>query len=207
MKLTKGRLSVVLIIVFLLVDQISKILVKTNMTIGESIPVFGNWFQILFIENNGMAFGMHLGGEFGKFLLTFLRIVFSVFVIIFLRKLVKSPASSKGLVAGVSLVLVGAIGNIIDSLLYGVLFGVSTPSVVAEFLPDGGGYAPVFFGKVVDMLYFPIIDSTWPEWMPFVGGEDFVFFSPVFNIADSCITVGILYLIIFQWKNLSRFLK
>ena len=175
---------------------------KTNMLAGESIPVFGNWFQILFIENKGMAFGMQFGGDIGKVLLTTFRIALSGFVIYYIKKLLKSGAPM-GVLVGLTLILTGAIGNLIDSLFYGVLFGESTMMSVAEFLPEGGGYAPVFMGKVVDMLYFPLIDIVLPEWVPFKGGEQFIFFRPIFNIADSCITIGALYLLIFKWNYFS----
>lgn len=169
------------------------------MVLGESIPVFGNWFQIYFIENNGMAFGMQLGGSFGKFLLSTLRIVLVGFIIYYLVKLVKKQAPT-GVLVGISLVLVGAVGNIVDSLFYGILFSESTFTEAARFLPEGGGYAHFLFGKVVDMLYFPIIDTMMPDWVPFIGGERFVFFRPIFNIADSCITIGVIYLILFKRK-------
>lgn len=204
MKLSKSGMVTGLILLLLIIDQVVKYLVKTNMTIGESFNVFGDWFRICFVENKGMAFGMQFGGDIGKFLLTSFRIVFSGFVIAFLRKLIVSKANT-GLLVGVSLILAGALGNLIDSLFYGVIYSASTPAVVAELFPDGGGYAPFFFGKVVDMLYFPMINATWPEWMPFVGGEDFTFFSPIFNIADSCVTVGVLYLLIFQYRSIAKY--
>lgn len=199
MRLTKGQLVCVLIFSLLVIDQIVKIWIKTHMVLGESIPVFGNWFQIYFIENNGMAFGMQLGGSFGKFLLSTLRIVLVGFIIYYLVKLVKKQAPT-GVLVGISLVLVGAVGNIVDSLFYGILFSESTFTEAARFLPEGGGYAHFLFGKVVDMLYFPIIDTMMPDWVPFIGGERFVFFRPIFNIADSCITIGVIYLILFKRK-------
>jgi signal peptidase II len=191
--------------VLLVIDQVSKILVKTNMTIGESISVLGDWFQILFIENPGMAFGMEFGGNIGKYILTIMRIVLVVVMLIYLRKLLKKGSEvPMGVCVGVMMVMVGALGNIIDCLFYGVLFGESTMYQVAGFLPEGGGYAPFFLGKVVDMLFFPLIDTTWPEWVPFVGGDSLIFFRPIFNFADSCITVGAFYLLIFHWKFFSE---
>lgn len=197
MKLTAGKQVTLLIILLLIIDQIVKIWIKTHMTLGESISVFGSWFQIYFIENNGMAFGMQLGGTFGKFLLSFFRIVLVAGIIYYLRRVIKSGAP-KGVLIGIALILVGAIGNIFDSLFYGLIFSESTYSQVATLFPEGGGYAPFLFGKVVDMLYFPLIDTILPDWFPIWGGERFVFFRPIFNIADSCITIGVFYLILFK---------
>lgn len=204
MALKRGHKLTIIAVILLVIDQVSKIWIKTNMTIGESISVFGDWFQILFIENPGMAFGMEFGGSLGKYILTILRIVLVVVMLIYLRRLLKRGDVPMGVCVGVLLVMVGALGNIVDCLFYGVLFGPSTTTEVAQFLPEGGGYAPFFLGKVVDMLYFPLIDTTWPEWVPWLGGEELIFFRPIFNIADSCITVGALYLIIFHWKFFSE---
>lgn len=198
-----GKKVSIFVIGLLIIDQISKIWIKTNMTIGESIPVFGSWFQIYFIENNGMAFGMQFGGVWGKILLTAFRIVLIGFIIGYIRSLISKKAPV-AVVFGVSLILIGAMGNVIDSLFYGLLFGESTFTQIASFLPEGGGYAPFMQGKVVDMLYFPLIDTTLPEWIPFWGGEDFIFFRPIFNIADSCITIGVAYLLLFQRKFFSH---
>lgn len=174
------------------------------MTLGESIPVFGNWFQICFIENNGMAFGMQFGGVLGKLALTLFRVVLIGFIIYYLRKLIKRAWVPTGALVGLTLILVGAIGNVIDCIFYGVIFDASTPFQVAQFLPEGGGYAPLLFGKVVDMFYFPLIESTFPSWLPIWGGEDFIFFAPVFNFADSCISIGVVYLLLFQYKFFSK---
>ncbi len=203
MSLSIGKKVSIFVIGLLIIDQISKIWIKTNMTIGESIPVFGSWFQIYFIENNGMAFGMQFGGVWGKILLTAFRIVLIGFIIGYIRSLISKKAPV-AVVFGVSLILIGAMGNVIDSLFYGLLFGESTFTQIASFLPEGGGYAPFMQGKVVDMLYFPLIDTTLPEWIPFWGGEDFIFFRPIFNIADSCITIGVAYLLLFQRKFFSH---
>lgn len=197
MQLSQGKKISILVLVILLIDQAVKIWIKTNMTIGESIPVFGDWFQIYFIENNGMAFGIQFGGSIGKLLLTLFRLVLISLIIYYIRKLIKEGAPV-GVLYGVSLILVGAVGNVIDSLFYGMIFSESTFTDTAVIFPQGGGYAPLMFGKVVDMLYFPIIDTTLPKWVPFLGGEQFIFFRPIFNIADSCITIGVAYLLIFK---------
>ena len=166
----------------------------------SKIPlVLGNWFQIYFIENNGMAFGMQFGGSFGKLLLTLFRLALAGFIIYYIGKLIKTKAPT-GVLIGISLVLIGAIGNILDCLFYGMIFNESTFTQVATLFPVGGGYAPFLFGKVVDMLYFPLINTTFPDWVPIWGGEDFVFFRPIFNMADSCITIGVIYMLLFQRK-------
>ena len=206
MRLTPGKQVTLIVLVLLLIDQAVKIWIKTHMTIGESIPVFGDWFQIYFIENNGMAFGMQFGGAIGKFFLTALRLVLIGVIIYYVKKLIES-GSSRAFLTGVALILVGAIGNVIDSMLYGIVFSESNFTQVASLFPEGGGYAPFMFGKVVDMLYFPIIDTTLPQWFPFKGGEQFIFFRPIFNIADSCITIGVFYLLLFKRKELIHALK
>ncbi len=179
--------AILLILVVLLIDQISKIYIKLNFTIGEHVDVF-NWFQIYFIENNGMAFGMEFGG---KLFLTVFRIIAVCFLGYYLHLLIKRKVRT-GYVLVISLLLAGAAGNIFDSVFYGVLFGESTYYDVAAFLPEGGGYAPFFHGKVVDMLYFPIIRNA--------AGET-LFFSPVFNIADSAITVAVFLILLFFRKE------
>ncbi len=199
----KTTLIIFLAVVLLALDQVTKILVKTNMSIGESIPVFGNWFQILFIENKGMAFGMAFGGDIGKYILTSLRIVLFGLMVFYIRYLLRKDAPV-GVLLGLTSIMIGALGNIIDCVLYGQIFDSSTYTNVADFVPFGDGYAPMFLGKVVDMLYFPIINTTFPDWFPIWGGEPFVFFRPIFNIADSCVTVGALYLLIFKWKYFSN---
>ena len=206
MRLTPGKQVTLIVFVLLLIDQAVKIWIKTHMTIGESIPVFGDWFQIYFIENNGMAFGMQFGGAIGKFFLTALRLVLIGVIIYYVKKLIES-GSSRAFLTGVALILVGAIGNVIDSMFYGIVFSESNFTQVASLFPEGGGYAPFMFGKVVDMLYFPIIDTTLPQWFPFKGGELFIFFRPIFNIADSCITIGVFYLLLFKRKELIHALK
>ena len=206
MRLTPGKQVTLIVFILLLIDQVVKIWIKTHMTIGESIPVFGNWFQIYFIENNGMAFGMQFGGSVGKFLLTALRLVLIGVIIYYIKKLIEGGAT-RAFLTGIALILVGAIGNVIDSMFYGLIFSESTFTNVAALLPEGGGYAPFMFGKVVDMLYFPLIDTVLPEWVPFWGGEQFIFFRPIFNIADSCITIGVFYLLLFRRRELIHALK
>lgn len=195
MKISKAKRLLILGVILVVIDQVIKILVKTNMQIGEHFSVIGNWFQIFFIENEGMAFGMKFGGAVGKFLLSFFRIaLFGVlcwWIASLARKSVDSsgkPAVPAGVLVGLTMITAGAFGNIIDSLFYGVIFD----------------YAPLMFGRVVDMLYFPLIDTTWPAWVPFVGGERLLFFAPVFNFADSCVTVGAFYLILFQNRFFTR---
>ena len=204
MKLSRGTRLLILGLLLVVADQIIKILVKTNMTIGEHFSVIGNWFQIYFIENEGMAFGMKFGGQTGKFLLSLFRLVLAGALIYWINDLLKKKGTPAGVVVGLTLITAGAVGNIIDCLFYGILFGESTYRTVAEFLPEAGGYAPFFFGKVVDMFYFPIIDTSFPEWMPLIGGNPFRFFAPVFNFADSCVTCGAIYLIFFQWRFFAK---
>ena len=195
MTLSKGKRLLILGIVLVVIDQVIKILVKTNMSIGEHFNVIGHWFQILFIENKGMAFGMSFGGVIGKYFLTVFRIGLFGFLCWWIAKLIKREENPvpMGVLVGLTLITAGALGNIIDCLFYGMIFSESTPFAVATF---GGSYAPFMQGKVVDMLYFPL--WTWPESIPLIGGD--IFFSPVFNFADSCVTVGAIYLILFQYK-------
>ncbi|MEW6136555.1 MAG: lipoprotein signal peptidase [Bacteroidales bacterium] len=188
-----------LIIIFvLIVDQVSKFLVKTSMFLGQEFVIIPDWFRIHFIENEGMAFGMQLGIPGGKLLLSLFRIIAVLAIGWYLVKTIrKNESFLKSSV--LALILAGAAGNIIDSIFYGQLFTESTYYQVATFNP-GNGYAPLLHGKVVDMLYFPIIDTTLPSWLPFFGGENFLFFRPVFNIADSSITIGVILLLIFHKK-------
>ena len=184
MRVSKGTRITLLVILLLIIDQVIKILVKTNMSIGQSIHVFGNWFQILFIENNGMAFGLQFGEGWGKLALSLCRLVLIVLIIVYIRRLLKKPDVPGGVLVGMAAILCGAIGNMIDSMFYGIIFD----------------YAPFLYGRVVDMFYFPIIDTTLPANFPFWGGRHIIFFRPIFNFADSCITCGAIYLLLFQWK-------
>lgn len=171
------------------------------MYLGEEIPVLGNWFIIHFTENNGMAFGLEFGADIGKLILSVFRIVAISGIAWYLVKIYKKHAPT-GVIVCVSLILAGAIGNILDSAFYGMIFNESY-NEIASFMPEGGGYAPFLFGKVVDMLYFPLVEGFLPNWIPIWGGEYFIFFRPVFNIADSSITVGVLTLILF-YRNYFR---
>ncbi len=199
-KLTKTQLVLGLSILLLLVDQAVKIAVKTHMTLDEAIPVFGHWFYIRFIENEGAAYGMTLGGSYGKLMLSLIRVVAIGALFWYIRKLIKRGAPT-GVVVGLTVVLVGAFGNLVDSAFYGLVFSESTFTEVARWVPWGEGYAGFLHGSVVDMLYFPIIQiDQMPSWIPFVGGEPYTFFSPIFNIADSYVICGILYLVFFQHK-------
>ena len=188
---TKGRLAAVIIVAILLVDQAIKVWVKTHMSLHESIHVF-DWFYISFIENNGMAFGMQLGS----------KIVLSLFRVAAIG--VRKPGVRVLYIVLLSMVLAGAAGNLIDCMFYGLLFNESSPYYVSYFVDFGTGYAPFLMGKVVDMFYFPLIVSTWPDWMPVVGGHDFVFFSPVFNFADASISVAVVLLLLFCRGELSH---
>lgn len=195
----RGWLSVAIIALILIVDQVIKIEVKTNMSLGSAIRVT-DWFYIEFIENNGMAYGMTF---FNKLVLSIFRIVAITFIGCFIYKLIRQK-HAVGYVVCLSMVLAGAAGNLIDCMFYGLVFEPSTTYSVASFVPFGEGYSSFLYGKVVDMFYFPIIQTTWPDWMPIWGGEDFVFFSPVFNFADSCISVGVVLLFIFYRHELER---
>jgi len=188
--------SILLISLIVTTDQVSKLWVKTNMRLGEQFNIIGDWFIIHFTENPGMAFGIEFWGEYGKLVLSLFRIVAIVLLILYIRWLIKKRMPN-GAILGISLILAGAIGNILDSMFYGILFNESYYEP-ATFLPPDGGYASFLHGRVVDILYFPIIRTAWPDWFPFVGGQPFVFFRPVFNIADSAITIGVTYLVLFQ---------
>ena len=210
MKIGKGKKLLLLGILLVVTDQAIKVLVKVNLPLGGGFHVMGNWFRILFIENEGMAFGMKFGGAVGKFLLSFFRICLFGFLCWWITKLARRGTSRgeeganpvpTGVLVGLTLITAGALGNILDSLFYGLLFTASGPDTLATF---GGTYAPLMFGKVVDMFYFPLIDTTWPTWMPWIGGTPLRFFEPVFNFADSCVTVGAIYLILFQWRFFAK---
>lgn len=194
------RKSILFIGLILLADQTLKILVKTNMTLYQQIPFLGDWGILHFVENNGMAFGLSLPGSLGKILLTSFRIVAVVGIGYYLRHLIRLKAHT-GLIFTLAMVMAGALGNIIDSVFYGLIFNSSSPMEAATLFPEGGGYAPLLHGKVVDMFYFPVLKGNYPDW--FRGGSSFVFFRPVFNIADSSISVAVA-IILFNQKRFFR---
>ncbi|HBA99489.1 MAG: lipoprotein signal peptidase [Bacteroidetes bacterium GWD2_45_23] len=194
----KAWMAAAVVLLVLFVDQLSKIWVKTHMGLYDVIPVT-DWFRIYFVENNGMAFGIEAGG---KLFLSLFRIVAVVLIILYIRRLVKESYKT-GFIVCVTLVLAGASGNIIDSIFYGAIFEASFPGHVASLVPWGEGYSSLLHGKVVDMLYFPLFSGTWPDWVPMVGGDEFLFFRFIFNIADSAITVGVILILLFYRRTLS----
>lgn len=195
MRISKGKLILLLILTILAADQVLKFWIKTNMALGDEYRIVGNWFIIHFVENKGMAFGFEFGGEYGKLFLSLFRIIAVIAIGWYLTRMIKT-GEPFGFLAGVALILSGALGNIIDSAFYGMIFDHSYGQV-AEFLPEGGGYSSFLHGNVVDMFYFPVITGTYPDWFPFWSGNEFIFFRPVFNIADSSITIGISIILIF----------
>ena len=197
-KTFKAWMAVAIVVAILLIDQIIKIEVKTNMTLGEAKRVT-EWFYIEFIENNGMAYGMKF---INKLVLSLSRLFAIGFIGYYLAKIIKKNVAPLGYIVLIAMVLAGAAGNLIDCLLYGLVFDASTPFTVSQFVPFGEGYSTFLHGKVVDMFYFPIIQTTWPEWVPYFGGSEYVFFSPVFNFADACISVGVVALLLFYRKQL-----
>lgn len=197
--ITKGRLATLIIVAILLIDQAIKIWVKTSMTLHESIHIT-DWFYITFIENMGMAFGMQLGS---KIVLSLFRVVAIGVLGYYIWQQVNKNART-GYIVCLSLVLAGAAGNLIDCMFYGMLFNESSPYYLSYFVDFGTGYAPFLMGKVVDMFYFPLIETEWPTWMPFVGGQHFVFFSPVFNFADASISVSVVLLLLFYREEISK---
>ena len=197
--MTKGRLAVLIVVAILVIDQIIKIWVKTSMTLHESIHIT-DWFYIAFIENMGMAFGMQLGS---KIILSLFRVV-AISVLGYYIWLEVQKKARTGYIVCLAMVMAGAAGNLIDCMFYGLVFNNSSEFYLSYFVPFGTGYAPFLMGKVVDMFYFPLIETEWPQWMPFVGGEHFVFFSPVFNFADSSISVGVVLLLLFYREEISK---
>jgi signal peptidase II len=203
MKTVKLKHAILIIAAIIIADQALKIWIKTSYHIGPVMDVLGqNWFQLYFIENRGMAWGWEFGGDWGKMLLTLFRLVAVIFGTWYLARIIKKKYS-KGFIVCASLIYAGALGNLIDSMFYGLIFEESTYSHVAKIFP-AHGYAGFLHGRVVDMLYFPIIKSNFPSWFPFVGGDDFEFFSPIFNIADASISVGVITLFIFQKRFLRK---
>lgn len=195
--------AALIIFFILLADQVLKIWIKTTMTLGQEIPLLGNWFILHFTENEGMAFGITFGGATGKLLLSIFRIIAVILIGIYIYRL-RQKSPHPGLIVSFSLIMAGALGNIIDSAFYGIIFSASSYHTVATMFPPEGGYNSFLHGKVVDMLYFPVIDTRLPDWFPVWGGEPFQFFRPVFNIADSSITTGVFMLLIFQKKFFTK---
>ena len=199
MKISNGKLAALIIALVIVIDQAVKIWVKTHFYYGEEVEIT-SWFKLLFIENNGMAFGMELGS---KLLLTLFRIIVSGAIIYYLWKLRNRTDVPKGYVACVALITAGALGNVIDCIAYGLIFNNPVPPQVAQLFPPDGGYATLFNGRVVDMLYFPLCEWNWPQWMPMIGGHHFVFFQPIFNIADAALSVSVIVLILFYARYLA----
>lgn len=197
MRITKGWLATIIIVCVILLDQLLKIWVKTNFFYGEEY-VIADWFRLFFIENNGMAFGMELGS---KLLLTLFRIVAVALFIYYICRIKNNKNVQLGYVVCISLITAGALGNVIDCVFYGLIFDNPLPPFTATLFPESGGYGTLFHGRVVDMLYFPLVEWNWPEWLPWIGGEHFIFFHPVFNIADAALSVGVVALILFYSKN------
>ncbi|MCS6990506.1 MAG: lipoprotein signal peptidase [Chitinophagales bacterium] len=190
------RLALLVVALVLLADQIIKFWVKLTFFYGESRRIT-DWFYLYFIENEGMAFGLTLGGHTGKLALTLFRLLAVAVLSWYLLRLIRRKAA-QGLVVSLSLILAGALGNIVDSVFYGRIFSESTADRLAVLFPEGGGYAPLLHGRVVDYLYFPLFEGFLPQWVPIWGGDYFIFFRPIFNIADASITTGVLLIVLFQ---------
>lgn len=197
----KGRSVALLIILILVADQTVKFFIKTHYTLGEEHNVIGSWFRLHFVENEGMAWGLKFGGGLGKILLTLFRLIAVILGTFYLHQIIKKKYHT-GFIICAALIYAGAFGNLIDSMFYGLIFSSSNPFTVATLFPAGGGYASFFHGQVVDMLYFPLIHTTYPSWFPIASwrGQDFDFFAPVFNLADSSISIGVIALLIWQKK-------
>lgn len=199
----KYRHAILIILFVVLIDQALKFYIKTSFYYGEDVTILGSWFRLRFIENEGMAFGMKLSeGSAGKLILTLFRLCAVIFGFFLLKRIVVKGYTKGAIVCG-ALILAGALGNLIDSIFYGLIFTESSFHI-AKLVPFGQGYGDLFHGRVVDMLYFPLIDTKLPDWVPFGGGKDFVFFEPIFNIADAAISVGVITLLVFQRKFLAK---
>ena len=197
-KLSNGMIATIIVVAVILVDQAVKIWVKTHFYYGEEFQI-ADWFRIHFIENNGMAFGMEFGS---KIILTWFRIIAVGLFFYYLFKIRHRTDINRGYVVCVSMITAGALGNVLDCIFYGVIFNEPFPPEVAQLFSAGGGYESLFYGRVVDMLYFPLVEWNWPAWLPMVGGEHFVFFQPIFNVADACLTVSVVTLILFYTRSL-----
>jgi len=220
--IVKGRYVFFTIFLIVVIDQALKVFVKTHYNVGEWRPVLGNWFRLYFIENEGMAYGWKFGGEFGKMLLTLFRLAAVIFGVFYLQRIIKKKYHP-GFIFCAALIFAGALGNLIDSMFYGLIF-TNSPDIcfggnyssisnmmqyhnatcVAKLVPFGSGYGKFLQGRVVDMLYFPIVDTQMPGWVPFIGGKNFIFFEPVFNVADAAISVGVITLVLFQKRLVHR---
>lgn len=200
--LKKYKIPLLTVLLVLFIDQFIKVYIKLNYPLGEAVRVCGSWFILHFTENPGMAFGLEFGGDYGKILLSVFRILASIGGIIYIAYIVKKK-EHPGFIFSVSLILAGAIGNILDSAFYGILFSESDEFNKAIFMPADGGYAGFLHGRVVDMFYFPIINGTFPDWFPIWGGEPFQFFRHIFNFADASISCGVGIILVFQ----KRFIK
>ena len=195
----RGWLAAAIVLAILVIDQAIKVWVKTHMMLHEQIEVL-SWFKIVFIENNGMAYGMEIGS---KLVLSIFRIIAIAFLGWYIAQQVRKQARW-GYIICLAMIMAGAAGNIFDSMFYGLIFNASSEFYTSYFVPFGTGYAPFLMGKVVDMFYFPLIVTTWADWVPYVGGNPYVFFSPIFNFADSSISVGVVLLLLFYRKEISE---
>ncbi len=199
----KFRQAVILVAIIVILDQALKCWVKTHMYIGQEYDIIGRWFRIQFIQNEGMAYGISFGAAAGKVFLTLLRLAAVVIGFIILKKLAIKKYPKGLMICGV-LIIAGALGNLIDSMFYGLIFSASTTTQMAQFLPSGGGYAGFLHGKVVDMFYFPIYQGILPSWIPLKGGQPFEFFQYVFNVSDASISIGVIAILMFQKRFFKR---